>query len=68
MDPDELVGGARAQIAEVADLDGLAAIERDFLGKKGRLPALKKALGGLDAEDRRAAGQQTTRPSPSSAT
>jgi phenylalanyl-tRNA synthetase alpha chain len=38
-------------------VEALRAAETDVLGKKAPLNALKKRLGGLDAEARRAAGQ-----------
>ena len=56
MELDELVIDARSRITEAATLDALAAVERDVLGKKGRLPAQKKLLGTLDVEERKTAG------------
>ena len=58
MDLDELVADARARIFDADDLDTLARIERAHLGKKGRLPALKKTLGQLAPDERKTAGQR----------
>ncbi len=44
-------------IASAADLESLRAIETSVLGKKAQLNALKKQLGSLDPEERRAVGQ-----------
>ncbi|HEY6531077.1 MAG TPA: phenylalanine--tRNA ligase subunit alpha [Acidimicrobiales bacterium] len=51
--------GAEApdRIAAAASLDELRAVEADLLGKKGELTALKKGLGALGPDERRAAGQ-----------
>lgn len=48
---------ASARLAEVADLDALAAIDSEYLGKKSVLTNAKKQLGGLAPEERKAAGQ-----------
>jgi len=48
---------APGRIAAAATLDDLRAVEGELLGKKGELTALKKGLGGLDPDGRRAAGQ-----------
>lgn len=48
---------ASARLAEVADLDALAAIDSEYLGKKSMLTNAKKQLGGLAPEERKAAGQ-----------
>jgi phenylalanyl-tRNA synthetase alpha chain len=47
----------RERLAAVSTLDDLGRVEADVLGKKAPLTQLKKQLGGLDAETRRAAGQ-----------
>jgi phenylalanyl-tRNA synthetase alpha chain len=47
---------ARA-VAEAGDLKALEAIRIDALGKKGRVTALMKSLGGMDPDARREAGQ-----------
>ena len=46
-----------AQVNAAADLAQLDAARVAALGKKGRITALMKTLGGLDGEARRAAGQ-----------
>jgi phenylalanyl-tRNA synthetase alpha chain len=43
---------ALAAIAGASDVPGLEAIELDVLGKKGRLTAVLRGIGGLPAEDR----------------
>jgi len=48
---------ATARLADVADLDALAALDAEFLGKKSALNNAKKLLGGLEPEERKAAGQ-----------
>jgi phenylalanyl-tRNA synthetase alpha chain len=48
---------ASARLADVADLDALAAIDIEFLGKKSALTTAKKQLGGLEPDERRAAGR-----------
>ena len=47
---------APGRIAAANTLDELRAVEGELLGKKGELTALKKGLGGLEPEPRRAAG------------
>jgi len=46
-----------ARVAEAADLAALEALRVEALGKKGRITQKMKALGGLDPDARRAAGQ-----------
>ena len=46
-----------ARVAEAADLGALEALRVEALGKKGRITQKMKALGGLDPDARRAAGQ-----------
>jgi phenylalanyl-tRNA synthetase alpha chain len=48
---------APARVAEAVDLDALRSVEAELLGKKGELTSLKRRLGGLEPEQRRAAGQ-----------
>ena len=57
MELSPIVDEARAQIDSAADLASLAEIERSFTGKKGQLVGLKKTLGDLAPDDRKAAGQ-----------
>ena len=57
MELSPIVDEARAQIDSAADLASLAEIERSFTGKKGQLVGLKKTLGNLAPDDRKAAGQ-----------
>ncbi len=48
---------APGRVAAAATLEELRAVEGELLGKKGELTALKKGMGALDPEARRAAGQ-----------
>ncbi len=57
MELDALVERASTEIAAATDLESLAEVERSFVGKKGELVGLKKTLGGLEPEERKAAGQ-----------
>ena len=57
MELDALVERASTEIAAANDLESLAEVERSFVGKKGELVGLKKTLGGLEPEERKAAGQ-----------
>ena len=41
-----------ASIAATADVAALEALELDVLGKKGRLTAILRGIGGLPADDR----------------
>ena len=56
-DLDALVADAAERLADARDLDALAALDAEFLGKKSAVTAAKKQLGGLDPDDRKAAGQ-----------
>jgi phenylalanyl-tRNA synthetase alpha chain len=47
----------RDRIAAASTLDEIRRVETDVLGKKAPLNQLKKSLGALDADERRAAGQ-----------
>lgn len=57
MELESLVRRAETQVFEAPDLDSLAEIERGLVGKKGELTQLKKTLGSLAPDERRAAGQ-----------
>ena len=56
-DLDVLVADAAERLADARDLDALAALDAEFLGQKSAVTAAKKQLGGLDPDDRKAAGQ-----------
>ncbi|HEX2575453.1 MAG TPA: phenylalanine--tRNA ligase subunit alpha [Aquihabitans sp.] len=47
---------ATARVAGAATLDDLGAVDREVLGKGSELTGLKRRLGGLDPDDRRAVG------------
>ena len=51
-----IAGAAPVLIADASSVDELRAVEADLLGKKGELTLLKKGMGGLDPEGRKAAG------------
>ncbi len=51
------VSEAVAAVDGASDLEALDTIERSALGKKGFFTAAKKAVGGLQADERKAAGQ-----------
>lgn len=57
MELESLVSRALSEISESVSLDALLDVERAFVGKKGELTLKKKSLGGLEADERRAAGQ-----------
>ncbi len=57
MELDALVERATTEIEAATDLKGLADVERSFVGKKGELVGLKKTLGSLEPDERKAAGQ-----------
>jgi len=52
---------ATTRIATAATLDDVRALETELTGKKSPLNGFKKTLGGLDHEQRRAAGQELNR-------
>ena len=54
---DALVADAVERLADASDLDALAALDAELLGKKSAVTAAKKQLGGLDPDDRKVAGQ-----------
>jgi phenylalanyl-tRNA synthetase alpha chain len=47
----------QSRLARVADLDELAAIDSEYLGKSSALTQAKKQLGGLEPDQRKAAGR-----------
>ena len=51
------VAEAEIRLAEVTDLAQLKAVDSEFLGKKSAITGLKKQLGSLGAEQRKAAGR-----------
>jgi phenylalanyl-tRNA synthetase alpha chain len=53
-----LVTAARAQLTGAQSLDELGDVETELLGKKSSLAQSQKALGGLDPDQRREAGQR----------
>ena len=54
---DNIVMQARAEVAECDDMQLLDEIRVRYLGKKGKVTALLKSLGSLEAEKRRGFGQ-----------
>jgi phenylalanyl-tRNA synthetase alpha chain len=60
-DVEELRDDLTRRIAAAADLRELDSLRVEALGKKGRITALMKTLGQLDAEARKAAGQELNR-------
>lgn len=56
-DVQQATADAIAGLGDVTDLDALAAHESASLGKKAPLTLLKRQMGALDPDDRRAAGQ-----------
>ena len=58
MDLPKLVADAQAEIAAADNLETLDLIRVSYLGKKGELTALLKALGSLPGDERKAAGQE----------
>ena len=56
-DLDALVADATTRLADAADLDAVAALDAELLGKKSVVTGAKKQLGGLEPGDRKAAGQ-----------
>ena len=54
---DAVLADARARLAAAEDLDAVAALDAEFLGKKSAVTAAKKQLGQLDPADRKDAGQ-----------
>ena len=60
-DLEAILASATEALQGAADLPGLDQIRVRFLGKKGELTQLLKALGKLPPEERRAAGQAINR-------
>ena len=60
-DLENLMRGARQEVAESDDLQGLDRVRVRFLGKKGELTQRLKQLGSLPAADRPTAGQAINR-------
>ncbi|HVE93586.1 MAG TPA: phenylalanine--tRNA ligase subunit alpha [Acidimicrobiales bacterium] len=58
IDVDEAVKAALREVEAAATLDDLRTAEAGAVGKRGALAAAKKALGGLDPGERRAAGER----------
>jgi len=58
VDLPKLVADAQAEIAAADNLETLDLIRVSYLGKKGELTALLKALGALPGDERKAAGQE----------
>ena len=56
-DLDKLRAELMADIDAATDIDALEAARVAALGKKGKLTALMKSLGGMDPQQRKAAGQ-----------
>lgn len=54
----EVRGELLAAVAAATDLAALDAVRVQALGKKGRITGLMKALGGLDPDARKKAGQE----------
>lgn len=55
-DIDRIALGAQQQVAAASTLDELEQLDRQLLGKRSPLSELRRGLGQLDAEARRAAG------------
>ncbi|MHA7837564.1 MAG: phenylalanine--tRNA ligase subunit alpha [bacterium] len=58
MNPEDTLQEARERIGACLDSDALKAIERDYLGKKGRVAGLLAEIPSLPPEARRERGQQ----------
>ncbi|MDE0161685.1 MAG: phenylalanine--tRNA ligase subunit alpha [Acidimicrobiaceae bacterium] len=52
------VADAEERLAAAADLDAVAGIERDMLGRRSKFTEAKRRLGELDAGERAAAGRR----------
>ena len=57
-DLDAHLAEAGAAIAAAVDLEAVSVLDADLLGKRSVVSATKKSLGGLEAEERREAGQR----------
>ncbi|MCH8537378.1 MAG: phenylalanine--tRNA ligase subunit alpha [Alkalimonas sp.] len=58
MDLSALLAEATQAIQAAEDIPQLEQVRVDFMGKKGRITELLKSLGGMEPEQRKAAGQQ----------
>jgi phenylalanyl-tRNA synthetase alpha chain len=54
---DDIRRQALARLTDIADVDGAASWEHDFLGARGELTLFLRGLGTLPADDRPAAGR-----------
>ena len=54
---DDLTSEILAAIDAATSLDALETVRIGALGKKGRVSLMMRELGGMDAEERKAAGQ-----------
>jgi phenylalanyl-tRNA synthetase alpha chain len=55
---DSLVAAASGRVAAASSLEDLVTLEGELLGKKSTLAGAQKALGGLEPDERREAGQR----------
>lgn len=51
------VQAALDEIGQASDLDVLATLKARLVGKQGEISGIKRQLGGLSPEDRKAVGQ-----------
>ena len=54
---DELSSEILSAVETADTIDALEAVRIDALGKKGRISLMMRELGGMDPEERKAAGQ-----------
>ncbi|MFQ5555984.1 MAG: phenylalanine--tRNA ligase subunit alpha [Acidimicrobiales bacterium] len=57
-DLEQLATSARERLAAARDLDEVAALDTELLGRSSALTAAKKKLGGLDPDERKAVGRK----------
>ena len=57
-DLDQHLAEAAATIATAGDLDALRTVNSELLGKQSVVTEARKALGGLDEDERKAVGQR----------
>ena len=55
---EQAVAGAEERLAAAVDLDAVAGIERELLGRRSQFTEAKRRLGELDAGERAAAGRR----------
>ena len=55
---DELSSEILSAVEAADTTDALEAVRIDALGKKGRISVMMRELGGMDPEERKAAGQR----------